>query len=106
MMVITIAREITYTPKVWKNDKATTPFTVTFKVPTAEDMERVMQEKPSDTKLFQEFVVKTEHLEIDATGTSHTAATLVSAPGTYALISEVAGEIMRYGVLGEAEKKV
>lgn len=104
-MVITIVREITYTPKVWKNNKAANPFTVTFKVPTAEDMERVMQEKPSDTKLFQEFVVRTERLEADAAGTPHTASSLVSAPGTFALISEVAGEIMRYGLLGEDEKK-
>jgi hypothetical protein len=101
-MILSIAKEKTITPEALGNKKAKDPSTVTFKVPTSTDMERLLTEKPKDSEVFSEFVIQMTFT--DDQGASIQPATIPSMPGVYPLVAEVAREILMSGMLGTDEK--
>lgn len=101
-MILSIAKEKTITPEALGNKKAKDPSTVTFKVPTSAEMERLLTEKPRDSEVFSEFVIRTTFT--DGQGALIKPSTIPSMPGVYPLVAEVAREILMSGMLGPNEK--
>jgi hypothetical protein len=103
-MIINIAREELITPKVWGNSNEPQPFRIRIKVPTAVEVEQLLAEKASDSKIFSRFMIGSENL-VDENGKEITsAAAIVAASGTYPLVTEVAGKILNLAMLGDDEK--
>ena len=101
-MILTIAKEKTVTPKALGNKKSSDPSTVTFKVPTSADMEKLLTEKTKDNTVFTEFVINTTFM--DDKGNVILPASIPSMPGAYSLVAEIARDILMAGMLGPDEK--
>lgn len=98
-MILSINRTKTITPKSLGNDKEAIPSTVTYRVPTAEDVEKyVMTEKAPDSKMFSVFVTETTFT--DEKGEPIKPADFPKISGVYPLISEIANAIVNDGMLG------
>ncbi|NCC90207.1 MAG: hypothetical protein EOM01_07660 [Spirochaetia bacterium] len=101
-MILTISRTKTITPKALGNNKAKEPSTVTFRIPTSEETEKFLAEKTPDNKMFTQFVESMTFT--DEAGEPFKPADFPKLPGVYALVSEVANEIVKAGMLGTETK--
>ena len=102
-MIIKILREEVLIPKAWGNDKEPQPSTLRVKVPTAADVEQLLSEKANDSQIFDRFVVGADGWT-DENGRELNPKDLLKAPGSYPLVTEVAGKILNLAMLGEEEK--
>ena len=97
-MILSISKTRTITPKSFGNDKETVPSTITYRVPTAEEIEKHLAEKTSNAKMF---VLYTESSTFtDDKGNEIKPADIPKMSGTYALVNEVATAIVKSGMLG------
>ena len=106
-MNLTVSKNMTYVPKAWGNDKVEekNQIKVRFNVLTAVEMEDVILNKPKDTELFKKNVQGVENLSWDGLPVE-TADGVLEIPGGYALVSEVAQEIVGRSLLKDVEKNV
>ena len=102
-MVLTIAKEITFTPDAMGNKKAKDKFTVTYRIPTALDIEKLIGNKVKDSDVFAEFVIKTDGI-VDEHGALVKPTDIPKMNGTYPLVTEVAAAVLRAGMLSVEEK--
>lgn len=102
-MIIKIAREEKIIPKAWGNDKQPQPSSIRVRVPTAAEVEQLLAEKSSDSQLFSRFVVGADGWT-DENGKELGPQDLLSAPGSYPLVTEIACKILSLAMLGDEEK--
>lgn len=106
-MNLTVSKNVIYIPKALGNDKMEehAQIKIRFNVLTAVEMEEVVINKPKDTELFKRFVTGIENLSWDGIPVE-TADGVLEIPGSYALVSEVAQEIVGRSLLKDVEKNV
>lgn len=92
-MVITLARELTYS---WDKHPEVK---VTYRVPTAEDVEKLLREKPGDCEVFSSFATKVDGLTDDA-GKAYGIEDIVKLPGLWMLVTGVAKAVMEAATIG------
>jgi|GEM_PF-3309946 hypothetical protein len=72
---------------------------ITYRVPTAQDFEKIVTNKPGDCELFKEFVTTVEGVT-DETGTPCKAADIVLLPGSWPIVTGVAKAVIESATLG------
>lgn len=96
-MIISIERVKSYSPE------NAPEVVVTYKVPTAEDFEQIIREKPGDCEVFNEFVISLEGLT-DSDGKVIDPKEVTKTPGTWSLVTGVAKAIIEAATLGPDAK--
>ncbi len=92
-MIISIEREKTYVPDGFPE------VTISYKVPTAEDFEKIIREKPGDCDVFKAFVKKVGGVT-DEQGNGYKPEDIVQLPGTWPMVTGAAKEIIESATLG------
>lgn len=98
-MTISIERTRTY------HDERYPEVGVEYKVPTAEDFERLLSDKPGDCEVFKTFALKVTGLT-DESGQTYKAEDIPQLPGTWLLVSGVAKAVLESATLGLDGKNV
>ncbi len=96
-MIISIEREKTYVPDGCPDVR------ISYKVPTAEDFEKIIREKPGDCDVFRTFVKKVEGVT-DEQGNGYKPEDIVQLPGTWPMVTGVAKAIVESATLGAEGK--
>ena len=96
-MIISIERQKNWTMEGHPEVK------VAYKVPTAEDFEKIVTDKPSDCDLFKKFVTGISGVT-DEQGTAYKPEDIVQLPGTWAIVTGVARGIVESATLGAEGK--
>ena len=79
---------------------------VTFRVPTAEDVENVFRNKEvKDTDVFKTFVIEVVSEGIEGWEGGLKPEDVTAMPGTYSIVNKVALAVTKTAFLSEEEKK-
>lgn len=104
-MNFSIARNASFVPKAWNNEKDDNPIEIEYLVLTAQEAEEVITRKPqiSDTEIFKKYVTCIRYLVVN-NETIATAEEFLKVPASYPIVTETAKEIISKAFLGISEK--
>lgn len=92
-MIVSIEREKVFTLE--GHDEVR----ITYKVPTAEDFEKLISTKPGDCDVFNTFALKVEGIT-DEAGTPYRVEDIAQLPGSWPIVTGLAKAVMEAATLG------
>ncbi len=92
-MIVSIEREKTWVME--GHDEVR----ITYRVPTAEDFEKLISQKPGDCDVFKTFATKVDGIT-DEAGTPYKPEDIAQLPGSWPVVTGVAKAVMEAATLG------